>query len=91
MKDANDSEGVDLDVMLRALGREIMAWRVRRNLSRKQIAELSGVSFKQVGNIERGERGQLVEAWKLANTLGVDFSSLIEQAESEARRDHQAG
>lgn len=86
MKDANHSEHVDLDVMLRALGREIRAWRVRRDLSREQLAEISGVSFKQVGNIERGERGQLVEAWKLAESLGVDFSKLVEQAEAEARR-----
>lgn len=86
MSSEEPSGNVDLDVMLRALGREIMAWRIRRHLSRQQVADLSGVSFKQVGNIERGERGQLVEAWKLAEVLGVDFSALVQQAEEEARR-----
>lgn len=77
---------VDLDEMLRSLGRAIAAWRKRRDMSREDLAELTGLSFKQVGNIERGERGQLAEAWKVAIALDIDFSALVGAAEEDARR-----
>lgn len=76
----------ELDDMLRALGRAIAAWRKRRDLTREELADLTGVSFKQVGKIERGERGQLVEAFKVARALDVDFSTLVQAAEEDSRR-----
>lgn len=76
----------ELDDMLRALGRAIAAWRKRRDLTREELADLTGLSFKQVGKIERGERGQLVEAFKVARALDVDFSTLVQAAEEDARR-----
>lgn len=76
----------ELDAMLQALGRLVRSWRVRRDLTRSELAALAGVSEKQVGKIERGERGQIHEAWRIADALEVEFSELVSAAEEEARR-----
>lgn len=76
----------DLDLMLRALGREIAAQRTRAGLTQRELAEAAGLTPRQMGKVERGERGQVSEAWKIANALGLDFSRLVRDAEQEAIR-----
>lgn len=76
----------NIDAMLQALGREIAAQRVRRGLTQKALGEAAGITPRQMGKIERGERGQLAEAWKVADALGIDFSRLVRDAEAEAAR-----
>lgn len=75
---------IDLDAYLAAMGREIRAERTRRAWSRKELAERANLSEKQVGNIERGDRGQLAEAWRIATALGVPFSEIAGRAEQSA-------
>lgn len=80
-----------LDAMLVALGREIRAERVRRNLSRAELADLASrgreISEKQVGKIERGERGQLAEVWQIVDALGGTFSTMLRAAEESAQNE----
>lgn len=78
----------NIDAMLRALGLRIAMERKRRGLqSQKALADLAGITERQMGKIERGERGQLAEVWKVADALEMNFSDLVEDAESVARRD----
>ena len=81
-----DSDEVDLDLLLQSLGREVRAWRIKRGLSRADLGAMSDVTEKQVGKIERGERGQLEEVWRIADALDVSFSAMVREAEVEARR-----
>lgn len=76
----------DLDTMLLALGREIAAQRTRRALSQAELATAADITARQMGKIERGERGQLSEVWKIAEALQMDFSRLVRDAEEEATR-----
>lgn len=77
------------DRVLVALGREIKAMRVKRGLSRAQLAEAAKISERQLGKIERGERGQFSEVWNVAQALNVSLSWLI--AEAEASQADDAG
>lgn len=74
----------ELNVVLAELGREVRAERVRRGLSRAQVAERAGISAAQVGKIERGDRGQLHEALRVANALGFSLGEAINRAEERA-------
>lgn len=64
-----------------ALGREIAAQRVRRGLTQGALADAAGITRKQMGKIERGERGQLAEVWRVAHALEMDLSRLVRDAE----------
>lgn len=74
----------ELNVVLAELGREVRAERVRRGLSRAAVAERAGISQAQVGKIERGDRGQLHEALRVARTLGFSLGEAINRAEERA-------
>jgi len=76
--------------LLVALGREIRAMRIKRGKSRDELAELAETTARQVGKIERGERGQLHEVWRIAQALEVSLSWLIAEAEV-ADKDDAAG
>ncbi|WP_183092933.1 helix-turn-helix domain-containing protein [Nocardioides stalactiti] len=67
--------------LLVALGHEIKAMRVKRGLSRDEVAELARITARQVGKIERGERGQFSEVWNVAQALDVALSWLVSEAE----------
>lgn len=75
------AKNIDIETLLGAVGREIMAERVRRSWSRKDLAVRAQVSESQVGKIERGERGQIAEMWRIADALDVVFSELVGNAE----------
>lgn len=77
---------MDLNTMLQALGREVALVRKARGLTQAELAERAGVTSRQMGKIERGEAGQIGEAWVVAQALGVDFSTLVAEAEQQARR-----
>jgi transcriptional regulator with XRE-family HTH domain len=79
------SDEAPMSAVLEALGREIKAERTRRGWSREELAERAGLgSWRQVGKIERGERGQMVEVWRIAEALGVALSEMITNAERVA-------
>ena len=57
--------------------------RVKRNLTQKQLKELSGVSMVTIGKIERGdvEKVTLVTYKKLAKALDIPVEKLIKESE----------
>lgn len=63
----------------RILGENLRRLRTERNLSLGQLAERSGVSKVMLSQIERGDSNPTVNTlWKVANGLGVPYSSLME-------------
>jgi transcriptional regulator with XRE-family HTH domain len=57
-------------------GEEVRAWRVSRDLSREQFAEMAGVGQSTLANLERGAAVRLGTARKVAGVLGVEVRSL---------------
>lgn len=63
----------------RVLGENLRRLRTERELSLGQLAERSGVSKVVLSQIERGGSNPTVNTlWKVANGLGVSYSSLME-------------
>lgn len=61
------------------LGDNLRRLRQERNLSLGQLAERSGVSKVMLSQVERGDSNPTVNTlWKIANGLGVSYSSLME-------------
>ena len=64
-------------------GMTLKVGRVKRNLTQKQLKELSGVSMVTIGKIERGdvEKVTLVTYKKLAKALDIPVEELIKESE----------
>ncbi|MDN4075688.1 helix-turn-helix domain-containing protein [Fictibacillus terranigra] len=62
------------------IGRRLKAMRGQKNWSLDQAAKATGVSKPMLSQIERGESNPTVSTlWKIANGLGVSFSSFLEE------------
>ncbi|MCK6255931.1 XRE family transcriptional regulator [Fictibacillus sp. KIGAM418] len=62
------------------IGRRLKAMRGQRNWSLEKTANATGVSKPMLSQIERGESNPTVSTlWKIANGLGVSFSSFLEE------------
>jgi XRE family transcriptional regulator, regulator of sulfur utilization len=69
---ANDAARV------RAFGERVRVLRQMKGLTQEQVAEAGGISFAEVGFIERAEREPgLVMIHRLADGLGVSASELL--------------
>lgn len=64
-------------------GMTLKVGRVKRNLTQKQLKELSGVSMVTIGKIERGdvEKVTLATYKKLAKALDIPVEELIKESE----------
>jgi transcriptional regulator with XRE-family HTH domain len=61
-----------------SIGKVIKSERKKRNIPLRRLAELSGVSFSQIGKIERGEHRPSIHTIKaLAAVLKLDRKELI--------------
>ncbi len=59
-------------------GAALRAWRHRRHLTQEQLAERSGLSYKFIGEVERGTGNPTLETIAgLANALGVRVADLV--------------
>ena len=59
-------------------GAVLKAWRTRRRLTQEELAERSGLSYKFIGEIERGKGNPSLETLgKLALALGVEIPQLF--------------
>ena len=68
------------------VGRRIRLARIRRDLTRDDVAQRAGMTRDFVSAVERGMHG--VDAWrldKIADILGVSLSWLIGQSDSSDR------
>lgn len=64
------------------VGSRLREWRQRRGLTQEQLAERSGLSYKFIGEIERGTGNPTVETLgRLAAALDVDLSELLRAGE----------
>ncbi len=58
--------------------------RLARGISQERLAESANIHPTHVGLIERGRRNPSLEvAHKLATALGLEFSSLVKEAEGK--------
>ena len=66
-------------------GKHILALRQKQNKSRRELAELSGVSESAIKQYETGKRQPRVEQLqRLADALGVDLRVLVGAATADA-------
>jgi transcriptional regulator with XRE-family HTH domain len=72
----------DVSSLATRLGERLRHLRQARRLSQEQLAELAGVSYKFIGDVERG-RGNPTIKWldAVARGLGVPLTDLIVEEE----------
>lgn len=64
------------------LGAALKECRARQRLTQEQLAERSGLSYKFIGEIERGRGNPTVETLgRLADALGVSVGALFVESE----------
>ncbi len=64
--------------VLEKIGKHIKDLRVEKNLSQQALAELAGMSYKYLGEIERGQVNLSVEILiKIAQSLQVNAGDLL--------------
>ena len=64
------------------LGAAVKALRARRRLTQEQLAERSGLSYKFVGEIERGDANPtFLTLERVAKALAVPMSTLVADAQ----------
>ena len=69
------------DVRVR-VGAQLREWRQRRQLTQERLAERAGLSYKFVGEIERGAGNPTIQTLsRLAAALDVDLAELLRAAE----------
>jgi transcriptional regulator with XRE-family HTH domain len=63
-------------------GAALREWRLRRQLTQEQLAERSDLSYKFIGEVERGQGNPTLDTMsQLANALGIALSVLVSTAE----------
>lgn len=66
------------------LGAAVRAHRERQRLTQEQLAERSGLSYKFIGEIERGDGNPTVETLeRLADGLGLSIAMLFHEADQQ--------
>lgn len=78
-----------MDSTASEVGRRVRHWRERRNLTRKQFADMVGRSTSWLDKIESGERqlARLPMLELVADTLGIDPSVLTDASHAQRARD----
>ena len=74
------------------LGTSLREWRTRRQFTQEQLAERSGLSYKFIGEIERGRGNPTVDTVaRLANALNIAIADLFGDTENDrvARGEYQ--
>lgn len=72
------------------LGATLKACRLRRRMTQEQLAERSGLSYKFIGEIERGDANPTITTVdRLAAALGVEMSVLFREAHQRPATDYQ--
>ncbi|MGX6508246.1 helix-turn-helix domain-containing protein [Rhodococcus sp. SJ-2] len=66
------------------MGAELRAARARRDLSRNQLAEMSGVSASTIVRVEGGERSlDILQLIDLCTALRIDPGDILRAAQSD--------
>ncbi|WP_228941805.1 helix-turn-helix domain-containing protein [Nocardioides sp. Leaf374] len=72
------------EALLKALGEEIRSWRLRRKMTRGDLAGQVGISETTMGRIEREGPADVGDTWRIARELGISFPDLVRRAEEAA-------
>ncbi|MCX5866109.1 MAG: helix-turn-helix domain-containing protein [Proteobacteria bacterium] len=74
-----DSEKVtEPDLLIKSLGDKVRTIRREKNLTQQELGNLSDLSYKYVGEIERAEKNPSIKVLsRIANALNVDLIELI--------------
>jgi transcriptional regulator with XRE-family HTH domain len=60
--------------------------REKRRISKNALAQLSGISRRMIGFVERGERNPTLDTLlRLTDAMGVDLEALIKKARKASR------
>lgn len=72
--------------LLRALGDELRAWRLKRGFSQEELAGKARLHRNYIGLLERGQRNvTLLVLQEIAANLKVSITELIAEAERKSR------
>ncbi len=72
--------------LLRALGDELRAWRLKRGFSQEELAGKAHLHRNYIGLLERGQRNvSLLVLQEIAANLKVSITQLISEAERRSR------
>lgn len=64
--------------MIKAFGKNIRNIRLSKNLTQEQLAEMSSINDKYLGEIERGEKNPTaIIVYKLSRSLGISVCELF--------------
>lgn len=70
---------------LQLVGENIRRLRVAKNLSQQRLAELAGISYKYLGEVERNQSSLSVEVlFQIASGLGVEAYTLLQTDTNDA-------
>ncbi|HXH05619.1 MAG TPA: helix-turn-helix domain-containing protein [Vicinamibacterales bacterium] len=65
------------------LGARLREWRRLRRLTQEALAERAGLSYKFIGEIERGRGNPTIDTLaRLADALGIDVTDLLDSERS---------
>ena len=73
---------------MKALGRNIRYYRKRKGWKQRQLAEIIDVTDESISHVANAHvRPSLDQAVAIANALGIDMNTLLEDSLSGARRE----
>ncbi|MDD5069013.1 MAG: helix-turn-helix transcriptional regulator [Candidatus Pacebacteria bacterium] len=70
---------MDKQILIKGLGEKLRSTRRERNLTQQQLGDLSDLSYKYVGEIERAEKNPSIDVLnRIADALKVDLLELLD-------------
>ncbi|MBI1776013.1 MAG: helix-turn-helix transcriptional regulator [Proteobacteria bacterium] len=77
-----EAAGAEADRFLKELGERTRGWRARRGMTRKQLAQDSGVSERHLAELESGRGNVSIRLLRqIAAAIGVKVAALVEEGE----------
>ena len=75
---ATTAKMVEPEILIRSLGEKVRTLRREKNLTQQELGDLSDLSYKYVGEIERAEKNPSIKVLaRISNALNVDLIDLI--------------
>ena len=81
--DESTKEKFELDDILYDVSMKIFEFRIKNNLTQKQLAEKLGITRSMVSKLESGQYNPTVEQlWKISKKLGWNFKIIFGEKDS---------